>query len=432
MKKIILLFASNTTTSATLNTGNGNVNLNALDSGYAQKYGHQATSLMRRVIRDIIFDATPLQYLDLKIMSMKEPVEVDSDEFYYQESTFGRDPITAGSIGADIPAGATQTIPVPNTDSVALDMIVVYPNNQKGTIAAITPNTSIVVNAMTGQVLPLLATATYNVAGSLVLSNQAPVEADAASGISQYYRMNTIERSNYVQMLVMAQRWGKMELAKYQKAGTLSNYIEKNKEYLYRQFRVSLSNIWWNGEQGEVTLASGTKAKTAGGVIPIMDQVGAPSYSATLANAPAAFEQLVLDTEFGEFGKTRFFYATPAYIHYLSEQYKSVLTRYTPNDEWAKLNLKGVDIGSSKIVFVPVKRFETTSCFPATFSSTGILLDNENIEPCYLLPEESGDTLDRRNGGTLQNFVDSWISATFSMKFNNPLACGKLFISNLP
>jgi hypothetical protein len=90
-----------------------------------------------------------------------------------------------------------------------------------------------------------------------------------------------------------------------------------------------------------------------------------------------------------------------------------------------------IDIGSCKAVFVPIKRFEEPSCFPVSFRSKLVLLDQDSITPCHIFPEEMGNTLPRKNGGTRENFYDSWLSATFSQEFNNPLASGTIDVTNL-
>lgn len=411
---------------------NQNSQTNPLGSGYASRYGYNVSAILQRETRRIIYDAAPKQYLDLKILSMKTPIKKNSDEFYYHEMGFGRDPIICDAIGSIIASGTTQTVPILNKNNVSKDMIVVYPGNARGTITSVTPTgtgANIVITAETNEVLPAIPVSAL---GEFSFAYLSPVEADGADSISNYTRYNTIERFNYVQMIVQAMRFGRMELQKYQSTAALDGWLDFQKKRMYQQFRVSMSNIYWNGKRGEVTLANGVKAKTAGGIYPIMQEAGCANTTTTLANLPDALEELALGTEYGEYGTTRFLYGTPKAILNLSKQYKSDLTRYTPNDEVAKLGLKGVDIGSTNIVFVPMKRFEEPSCFPAQFRSKLFLLDQESINPCYVFPEEMGDTLNRRNQGTLQNFTDTWISATHSIEFNNPLASGWIDISNLP
>jgi len=406
-----------------------NRNVNAPGSRYAQAYGHQVTTAVQRVVRQIIYDAAPQQYFDLKILGMKAPKLVNSDEWFYHEMTFGRDPIIVGA-NAGIASGATQTVPIANINSVSTDMIVVYPDNTRGTITAVNSGAgTVVISAPTNGVLTAIPAGAQ---GSTVFANLSPVEADGANAISQYYRIETVERTNYIQMLIKAQRWGKMEYEKYKRAGTLSNFLQMQRKRMQDQFRIDLANVYWNGQMGEVTLANGQKAKTSGGIFPIMQAAGSANTSVTLSNLPQALEELALDTEYGVYGKTRFLYGANRCIHYLSQQYKRQLTRYTPNDMVAKLELNSVSIGSTNIVFVPIKRFEEPSCFPSSWRSRLILVDQEAIQPCYFLPEEMGETLARVNQGTLQNYVDTWMTATFGIEYYNPLGGGYINITDLP
>lgn len=435
-KKIALIFVGNgagTTLFTPTTPATGpfqNKNVNPAGSNYAAQYGHGVSSQVQKVVRSIIYDAAPAQYFDLKIMGLKGSKMVNSDEYFYHEIGFGRDPIIIGAVNAEIPSGTTQTLPCSNPGSVTVDTIVVYPNNSRGTVTSIDAGAgTIVVTAETGNVLPAVP---VGVEGATTLSNLSPVEADGATSISQYFRIDTVERCNYIQQVVKAQRWGKMEYEKYKRAGTLSNFLQMQRKRMYDQFRIDLANIYWNGRMAEVTLANGQKAKTAGGIFPIMQQVGSANATASLANLPTALEELALDTEYGVYGKTRFLYAAPRVIHYLSQEYKRELTRYAPNDMLAKLGLKGVDMGSTNIVFVPIKRFEEPSCFPSSWRSRMILIDQESIQPVHFFPEEAGETLARVNNGTLNNYHDSWISATHGIEFYNPLGCGWIDISDLP
>lgn len=437
MKKLFLSLAGDGQASSTLYTPTvpatgvyQNRNLNPAGSAYAAQYGHQVSSLVTKAVRQAIYDAAPLQYFDLKILGLKAPKQVNSDEHFYHEIGFGRDPIVVSALNAPISAAQVQTIPVANMNSVAIDTIVVYPGNERGTITQVNSGAgTIVVTAPSGTVLPQIPAGAQ---GATTLANLSPVEADGQNYIGQYYRLDTVERSNYIQMVAKAMRFGKIELEKYRRSGQLNQYLAMQKKRMQDQFRIDLANIYWNGKQGEVTLSNGQKAKTAGGIFPIMQQVGSANASVSMANLPQALEELALDTEYGVYGKTRFLYGTPRAIFYLSQQYKSSLTRYAPNDMMAKLDLKGVDMGSTNIVFVPIKRFEEPSCFPSSWRSKLILLDQESIQPVYFLPESMGDTLSRVNNGTLNNFTDTWMDATFGIEFSNPLGSGYLDITDLP
>jgi len=395
-----------------------NLDLNSIGSSYASQFGHGTTALIARVVHNLIYNAAPKQfYPELRILGMKASEKINSDEFFYHEKQYGRDPIVSSAVVAA--GGTTQVIPVTpaSIDVVSVDTILVYPNNQKATVTAVNKaGLTITVTSMTGQTLPAVAIGD-------ILANLSSVEADGANSISQYFRATTVERFNFVQLFVKAIRFGKMELYKYMNAGT-TDYISVNRREMLDQHRIDLSNAYWNGERGEVTLANGAKAKTMGGIFPTMQAAGSFNISSSVANLQAAVENLALNTEFGAWGDTRYLYGANRHLLALSKLYRQTLQRYYVGDKKAELYFEGIQMGSTNIVFVPMKRFEDSASFPNSFANRLILLDQESITPVVAIAEEMGTTLDRRSGGTLNNFVDEWISATFSIKFNNPLASG--------
>ena len=267
-----------------------NADLNSLASTYASTHGHNTTALIQRIVKELIYDAAPQQFFDLKLLGMKPMEQIASDEWYYHEMGFGREAVIATATAG---AAAAQTITVSNTDFISVDTILVYPDNTKGIVTAVSTAASTIDVATYSGGANLTAVAISD--SFAVLS---PVEADGMDSISQYFRVDTVEKHNFVQMLVKAIRFGKMELYKYQNAGTTSNYLSMQKQRMLQQFRIDMSNVLWNGTQGEVTLANGMRAKTTGGLFPIMVAAGSPSSSTTVASLPQAVEQLALDTEF--------------------------------------------------------------------------------------------------------------------------------------
>jgi hypothetical protein len=247
------------------------------------------------------------------------------------------------------------------------------------------------------------------------------VEADGADGWANYFRASTIERHNYIQLFNKAIRYGEVELFKLKNAGTTNNYLEMEKMAMFRQHRIDISNAFWNGEKGEVTVESGDKAKTTGGVFTHMVSAGSPNVSTPLATLPAAFEDVVLNSEFGEYGQVRFACGSNRAILALSQAYKTEKTRYQPNDEIAKLNLQEIQLGSSRIVFVPYDRFRDRASFPAGFESRIIVLDMKNINLRQMWGEKSGETLDRADG-IPKAYKEMYVTANMGVEDNNPLA----------
>ena len=350
-----------------------NIDLNAFGSNYASSYGHNVTGLIRREVQRVIYDAAPKGYFtDLQILMAKPREKWPTDEAYYDERTFGRKPIVAT---ANVAGGTqTQVIPVTNlsTSAVSLNFIVIYPNNQKGTVIAIdqTANT-ITVKAYTNQVLPAV-TATD------VISLQSSMLGDSRNRIDTYSRIDVIERYNFIQQFARATRFGKMELYKYKNVGT-TNFLDENKRDVMDQYRIDLSNSYWNGERGEAIMDDGTPTKTMGGIFPSMTAAGSPSTITTIATIGDAMEDIVLATQFGTSSQRKFLYATPTLLHGLSKFYKSALTRYTPDNMIAKLELNQIEMQGGIVVLVPMQRFQEISCFPASFANRMILVDQENI-----------------------------------------------------
>jgi len=394
-----------------------NVNLNSIGSEYAKNFGKDLSLLVQKFTNTSIFDSSPQQFFDLKLLNMKQFMEVPSDEYYYKEMGYQREPLTATSGVAAATYPATQSIPISGLDNISTDTIIVYPNNQKGTVVAINTTTSeITVKPYTNDSLPA-------VSASDQFQNHSSIEADGADGWAQYFRADTIERHNFIQLFNKVIRYGEVELHKLKRNGTTNNFLEMERDQMMRQFRTDISNAFWNGQQGEVTLKSGAVAKSTGGVFPAMVAAGSPNAAATSSTLTDAFEDMVLSSEYGEYGAVRFAFMTPRLHLKLSKAYKDEKTRYAPDDDGVtKLALNEVNIGSSRIVMVPYQRFEDDASFPAAFKNRIIILDMKNINLCQLWGERSGETLDRKDG-IPKRYKEMWVDANMGVKFNNPLGC---------
>lgn len=392
-----------------------NTNLNSIGSQYANDYGHDISLLVQKVTNKVIFDAAPKQFFDLKLLNMKKFEQVNSDEFFYKEMGYQRKPLTATSGAASVVSPNQQTFAISSLDDISTDTVIVYPNNKKGVVVAINKTTlEITVAPLTNDSLPAVTT-------NDVFANLSSVEADGTDGWAQYFRASTIERFNFVQLFNKVIKYGEVELFKLKKAAVTSNFLQMERMAMYRQFRIDISNAFWNGEKGEGTTSKGEKAKLTGGVFPAMVAAGSPNSLATSSTLTDAFEEVVLDSEFGEYGEVRFAFGTPRNILKLSKAYKDEKTRYKPNDMIAKLNLDEVNIGSSRIVLVPFKRFEDAASFPAAFANRIIILDMKNISLCQMWGERSGDTLSRKDG-VPKRYEEMWVDANMGVKVYNPLA----------
>ena len=399
-----------------------NQNYNSVGSEYAALYGHDISLLVQKLTNRAIFDAAPQQFMDLKLLNMVAAEQVNSDEFFYQEMGYQREPLVATASSAAVSWPTTQTISVTSTDNISTNTIISYPNGQKGSVVNVdTSLLTVTVSPYNGDTLPA-------VSADDILANVSSVDHDGSDGFAQYFRASTIERVNYVQLFNKAIRYSEVELHKLKTMGTTSNFLEMERNAMFNQHRIDLSNAFWTGQKGEIITADGTPAKTTGGVFSAMVEAGSPNAVATTATLVDAFEDIVLSSEYGDYGQARMAYMTPRMHRALSLAYKEELTRYAPNDEIALLNLKEINLGSSRIVLVPFKRFEDKASFPGSFENRIVLLDMKNIKRTQLWGERSGDTL-KLEDGVPKRYGDVWVDCNMGVKFHNPLACAWLDVN---
>jgi hypothetical protein len=399
-----------------------NQNYNSVGSEYANLYGHDISLLVQKLTNRAIFDAAPQQFMDLKLMNMVPAETVNSDEFFFQEMGYQREPLQVTAVSATVSYPTTQTINVASVDNISTNTIISYPNGQKGSVVAVdTSLLTITVSPYNGDTLPAVAIGD-------VLANVSTVDHDGSEGFAQYFRASTIERVNYVQLFNKAIRYSEVELHKLKNMGTTANFLEMERNAMFNQHRIDISNALWVGQKGEVVTANGTPAKTTGGVYTSMVEAGSPNAVATSATLVDAFEDMVLSSEFGDYGQARMAYMTPRIHRLLSLAYKESLTRYAPNDEIALLNLQEVNLGSSRIVLVPYKRFEDAASYPGSFANKIVILDMKNIKRVQLWGERSGDTL-KLEDGVPKRYGDVWVDCNMGVKFNNPLACAYLDVT---
>ena len=399
-----------------------NQNYNSVGSEYAALYGHDISLLVQKLTNRAIFDAAPQQFMDLKLLNMVPAEQVNSDEFFYQEMGYQREPLVATASSAAVSWPTTQTISVTSTDNISTNTIISYPNGQKGSVVNVdTSLLTVTVSPYNGDTLPA-------VAADDILANVSSVDHDGSDGFAQYFRASTIERVNYVQLFNKAIRYSEVELHKLKTMGTTSNFLEMERNAMFNQHRIDLSNAFWTGQKGEIITADGTPAKTTGGVYTSMLEAGSPNAVANSNTLVDAFEDMVLSSEYGDYGQARMAFMTPRMHRMLSLAYKEELTRYAPNDDIALLNLKEINLGSSRIVLVPFKRFEDKASFPGSFENRIVILDMKNIKRTQLWGERSGDTL-KLEDGVPKRYGDVWVDCNMGVKFHNPLACAYLNVN---
>jgi len=408
----------------------GNRNLNPEGSFYSNdsQFTPEETALIQKAIRYMIFDAAPAQYDSLKLLFSKDFEEKSLDEFQYYEETFGRSPIEAAAAvpaEAAVPgANQTQTIPLTaaSVSRISPDMIIIYEDGSKGVVTQIVGN-DITVNSLTNEGLPAVAIGD-------IFAILSTIRADGMDYFSNYERLDLVERYNYIQFFLRARRWARVELQKHINAGT-TNYLERDKMQKIKQLRVDFFNAFWNGQRGEYVISNGYAAKAMGGIFPTMQAAGAAEITTPLNGLQASFEQTAFVTNFKAEGGTRFIYAPDQILNEFSKIYKQPNLYYEPNNETANLKLRRIELGTQNMVLVPCELWREESCFEASWARRAIILDQEAVTPVKMrgIPQlEMGETLNLKNNGTREDFMDYWVRGQMSIEFNNPVSS---FILNL-
>ena len=257
-----------------------------------------------------------------------------------------------------------------------------------------------------------------------VFAIRSTISADGQDFFSNYERLDTVTRYNYIQFFTRAMRWNRVEMQKYINAGT-TNYVAVDKKEKIRQIRTDLFNSYFNGERGEFPISNNYSAKSMGGIYPTMVAAGSLSANPTLAGLQSAFETLAFATNYKKEGGTRFIYGTDEILYEFSKIFKQPGLRYEPNDMVANLNLTMYKMGTMKFVPVPCELFREESCFPSDWKRRLLVVDQETVKPIKMkgLPQfEMGMTLDRGKNGTREMFKDWYVWAQLSIRFHNPLA----------
>lgn len=404
----------------------GNPELNSIGSQYAADYGKNTSLLIAKETRKKLFDASPQQFYDLAIFNqIGGSITSPNDEFNYKEYGYQRQPVIATGAAAAVSAPTTQSFTVASVDNIAQDTLIAYPNGAIGNVVNVDPSTNtITVAPLTGQTLPAVVAADS-------FANISPIEGDGVDGFAQYFRMSTIERNGFIQLFSKAIRYGAVEMWKMEKGAIHPSFLADEREQMFKQFRVDFSNAFWMGRKGQAVTASGANAKTCDGVFTMMQNAGSPNVSTSVATLADAFEDVILSTQYGNYGEVKFAYMTPRMQNEMRKVYTDQLIRYTPqNQNLANLHLEEINIGSTRVVIVPYQRFASAADFYPGFENRIVLLDHTTLQKYELWGTTSGETLDRK-GGVAKSYKDTYVCGQLGVAMNNPLASGWVDVSGL-
>lgn len=373
---------------------------------------------MEKFVMEEVFDTAPASYDDMKLFLGLTPMSSPSRVMSWTEHGFGRQ---VGVINANSAilnaASATQgtrvyTLTAASVGTFVPDRLCIFPNNQQGIVVSVAGN-DITVRSMTNQGLPAAVAGDWIADGGFV-------GADGMDRFSGVDRLATITRYNYFEKIgPRAVRWDRIERQERINMGR-TNYMQADDKERLRQLRTDIQQRFWLGIRGEGSLSQGEPLLKMHGVTGFMDSFGSATTTVPLAGLPDAFESLGIATNHLKEGSTRFICCHPKLALALSKHYKLTGTRYTPNDQIAKLDLKSYEIAGQNYVIVPCPNFGEASIFPRAMVNRMYVLDFNNIKPCRMdgIPMlEMGKTTNNREQGDVRDYTITYCQAYLSLWF---------------
>lgn len=399
-------------------------NANAPASEYAGLYGGDETIHLQREIFSQIVENFPAQYNIFRIIFSKPIIYKNSDEFTWTEENWPR-PILTIATGSG--AGATQTLVLTpgGANSVVVNDSVWYPDDTQGYITSVNTSTNtIIVSALTGGTLPLIA-------ANETLTPGFPIIADGMNSFVHFDRIVTTQHTNYIAIGQRNRRWTDMTMLKYQNAGT-TDYIAKDAKLTMMNAQLDVFQMFFNGTKGnasittphDAALTAGTfNAKTSWGIFPFMKSSGSQHASATTATVEATFRQLAFNTNYKNVDVPRFILGTDKALNSLAHASKNPI-RYQPENMKYNMNLTEYSIGTMKFVPMVSPLFESKAgLFPKSWENRLLVLDIDTIDPvCMkgLQPFSYGSTASQTKGnGGYNTYTDFFASYAISMQMTN-------------
>lgn len=402
----------------------GNLNSNPEGSNYPSdsEFSPTETNLIRKSIERSLFDAAPKEYAAMKILFQKPVMEVPLDEFEYLEFTFGRNAVVAdvAAVAAVVAVPGSSVTTTFNATAASIEHM------RENDVLTFSDNSEAIVDDITGVAVTLRSLVNEGLSAINTgdsFSVRSTITADYEDSFHNYSRLDTITRYNYVQFFLRAQRWGRIELVKWENNGT-TDYLKHDKKEKIKQLRYDMFISFWNGHRGEYTMSTGRAAKSMGGIFPRMVAAGSSFSNSTLGSLASDFEAQAFATNHKARGEKMYIYGTNKSLHELSKIYKLSNVRYQTNDMKVNLDLGQIELGGKMYVLVPCELWREPSCFPADWADRLIVLDQDTVTPVKMrgIPlTEMGQT-DNLQRGSREQFTDFWCKGQLSLKFNNPLA----------
>lgn len=391
-------------------------------SPYARDFSGEERKELQLSFKREIYDRAPRQFLDLQILGKKPFITGwPSFEVSWQEMEHQRKPVIATGAAAGVNHPSTQSFTVQSVDTVAKEMIVVYPTNEEGSVTEVNTSTkTITVTPMTGKTLPAVV-ANDSFAG------QGFLKEDGGDDANGYFRADVINRDNLIMTIERARKYTKEE--RYIRNNQdMTNFIQMERMKLVENVRMDFSCNYWNGAGGEFTMSNGKRVRSTKGIFPQMVEGGSPTTSATTSTLTAALEDICMSINNGTYGRSKFVYASNINILRIQKAFKNDQTRYTPKDQVVDLTLGSIDFGDVKAFLVPMNRLIDPSQFPAAFANRVMVVDH-NLIDIYQTWGETNTQIGGRESGNPEDYDREFWETTVCPTMLDPLSFGYIDVN---
>lgn len=271
------------------------------------------------------------------------------------------------------------TIPLSDADYAITptDNDIMFPGNAFGTIVGKTPASGptpafITVRSLVSAGLPAVLQGDR-------LPLMGEIRADGMERIANVQRMQTVERFNYVATFMRSMKWGtKEQLEWIHNANT--TYREDNQKELILNLKYDALVNMFAAKKEMRQLSGGEYAKGFDGLYPQMLAGGSATATTTLGNFIPTFEAMGQNTNYKSKGGVRLVIGRTEHLTHISKEYKSLQTRYAPNDMVANLELDEIRFGGQRYVLVPCDVFGDINYFNSDWHDRLFVVDTGTVK----------------------------------------------------
>lgn len=398
------------------------INTNPLGSDFASTYSLTTTYGLQAAIDPRIISVIPNEFGAFKWYSTTSKKGQTGKEWNWFQGSYPNTPFVVRALTvatAAVPGTQVQQIVLISDISIpvlAIGTKVVYPNNQQGTITAIsrTPGAATAtVDSMISEGLPATA------AGD-ILANHGTVAADGTYSYDVFHTTDLTRYSNIMEMFYDAIRWDRAEVIQLMNQQQLPLMEQKKKDMMFRAMARNEAALWL-GQYGMNTIPANTffagtgyRATYTRGILQHMTADGVATINTTTATAMDDIKQVIWDNSLLANTKKWLLYATSEKLEAIGIAERSERVRYTPGDSVVNTEVTGYKMFNGHMITpIACDAWKDVSYYGNILRDDAILIpdggdEGAGVSICYMngYPLLENTVHDRINDGQAQFHIN--------------------------